>query len=253
MKKKYIIVISIIIVYFLGLFLFIGVNNIKNEQKEATIIVDTETIWQLEKNKWINVSEIIKDDIYNVFLDNKNLGKFYLEKQDNWILYDLDRKQYKYDLGSFLAIKANYEINLMNFNAQEISNKKYVNKVLSDNKISATEELTVNRVYQIDIDTDGIKENIYAISNAFAKQTSPKDTFSIVFMEKDNKIYYLYNKVEKNDGLNGCKPYINTVIDLDNDKIYEIIVSCGYFSTQKRSDMLYKFENEQFKMIIDNK
>ena len=56
MKKKYIIVISIIIVYFLGLFLFIGVNNIKNEQKEATIIVDTETIWQLEKNKWINVS-----------------------------------------------------------------------------------------------------------------------------------------------------------------------------------------------------
>ena len=44
----------------------------------------------------------------------------------------------------------------------------------------------------------------------------------------------------------------NTVIDLDSDFKYEIIVSCGYYSIQNRSDKLYTFKNNEFQLLASN-
>lgn len=256
MKKKYIILIVIMIVYFLILFLCLGLNNLKKEQREATIFIDTETSWKLEKNKWASIdinNEELSNQTFNVFINNENIGSYYLEKKDNWILYDKEKKQYNYELGSFFAIRANYDVNILNVNSENINDTNYIKQVLNNNGITETDELTVQAKYEFDYDNDGTKEKFYAVGNAFARETSPTKVFSIVFMEKNNQIYYLHKEIEENDGQNGCKPYINTVIDLDSDYKYEIIVSCGYYSIQNRNDMLYTFEDNQFKLLIDNK
>ncbi len=257
MRKKYIILIAIMIIYCLILFFFVGLDNLKGEQREATIIIDTETAWKLEKNNWVNIINNIKngeldDKLFTVFINNENIGNYYLEKSNSWLLFDEKKNPYSYELGSFFAIRANYSVNILNTNYNEITDMGPVNKVLASNNIMDAEEFTVKSHYQIDFDNDGIKENFYAISNAFARETAPSKVFSIVFMEKDNQIYYLYNSIDENDGQNGCKPYINTVIDLDYDQNYEIIVSCGYYSIQERNDMLYTFKNNKFNLLIDN-
>ena len=256
MNKKYYILIAILIAYFLIIFIFFGLNNLKSEQRTATIFIDKETAWTLANNKWNKIeidNEKINNQKFNVFINNENIGDFYLEKQDNWILYDASRNPYNYELGDFFAIRANYDVNLLNVTQKNITDNSIITKVLNDNGIAESDELTVASQYEFDFDNDGKKENFYAIGNAFSKETFPQTVFSIVFMEKDNQIYYIHKEIEINDGQNGCKPYINTVIDLDSDFKYEIIVSCGYYSIQNRSDKLYKFKNNQFELLINNK
>ena len=71
-------------------------------------------------------------------------------------------------------------------------------------------------------------------------------------MVKNNEIYPMYSSVETNQAVNGCKPYLSAVLDIDNDNTSELVVSCGRYSTYKPIDMLYKFTNEGFKILISN-
>ena len=77
---------------------------------------------------------------------------------------------------------------------------------------------------------------------------------SIVFMVKNEKIYYLYNDISENRSFNGCKPFFTTFLDADNDKKYEVILSCAGYSTSTQVDMLYKFnkDNDAFEIVISN-
>ena len=80
----------------------------------------------------------------------------------------------------------------------------------------------------------------------------PEKLFSIVFMVKDNKIYYLYKDVRDNLDYNGCKPFIHSILDVDKDGNYEFIVSCASYSVSEQVDMLYKFEEDQFRILVSN-
>ena len=51
---------------------------------------------------------------------------------------------------------------------------------------------------------------------------------------------------------NGCKPYFNSFIDVDNDSRYEFILNCAEYSTNGVSRMLYKYDNNEFKILISN-
>ena len=73
------------------------------------------------------------------------------------------------------------------------------------------------------------------------------------YMVKDDKIYSIYQDVAANSGFNGCKPYFQSFLDIDQDEKYEFILSCGYYSNARRSDMLYRLtDDEGFKIIISN-
>lgn len=257
MNKKYIILFSVMIIYFLVIFGIFGVSSIKKERREAIILIDTETSWKLEKNNLTNIdNEDLEDEIagkkFNVFIDNKKLGNYYLTKNNTYLLRDDTGKQIDYDLGSFLAINTNYNIAVLNLKTKKNQDRSYIDKVLSENNLNDIEAFTVDNYYQIDFDNDQVIENFYTISNAFARETSPKKVFTIAFMEKNGSIYYLYKAIENNDGQNGCKPYLNSLIDIDEDQVYEIVLSCGYYSVEKRLDMLYSFKDNQFKLLLSN-
>lgn len=257
MKKRYIILISVIIIYFLILFLFVGVDKIKSEKREATILIDHNTVFKLEGTNWRNIgSEVEKKKLnwqeFNVFVNYENIGKYYLWYDDKWYLFDKDKKSYNYDIGSFFAVQANYEVKVLNVIPTEVKDMTYVNKVLLENGVTQVDEFTVKNLYQIDFDNDGITEKFYAISNAFSENATSKQVFSIVFMEKNDNIYYLYKAIDENTGQNGCKPYLNTVVELTADNTYEMVLSCGYFSMEPRHDMLFTYKNDEFNLVLSN-
>ena len=141
---------------------------------------------------------------------------------------------------------------IKNFNQEKISDYTKVNKVLSENNISTGQELTSNTQISVDIDNDGVDEKIYVVGNVFPMETDPEYIFSVVFMEKNDIIYPIYKSIEKNKNFNGCKPYINSIIDVDDDNKYEIILSCSQYSTEGTIDMLYRFNNDKFSIIVTN-
>lgn len=257
-KSTYIGLIIGIGVFFLVMFLFFGIDNIKKESYNLTLIVGDNTVWMYNKKNWVNVSEqeSFKDlswKKYDVYSNNIKQGVYTLWHDDKWYAFDDNKNAVTID-GDFLAVASNFKIDISNFNTQNIEVDDNIYTVLNDNSLNTSSMFTSKYKVDIDLDDDGLKEEIYVISNAFSMDFNPNKIFSIVFMVKDKKIYYLYNNIIDNNksNFNGCKPYINSILDIDNDNKYEIILSCSKYSVGKRVDMLYQFVDGQFKLLISN-
>lgn len=239
-------------------FFTIGKNLIENNKINNVIIIDNNAIFKEQgNNKWKNISfnKITNYNWkkYNTYIDNSYYGKYYLYNNEKWYLFKDKTKAVNYD-GNLLALGGNIKYKVVNFTTYDIEDYTYVKKVLNDNEISEKVFLTSDSLISIDINNDGIKESIYTISNKFSTENDSDIQFSFVFMVKNNKIIYLYKNIEKNqDNIYvGCKPYINSILDINEDNKYEIILSCSYYSNNGIEHKMYKYENQEFKMLVSN-
>ena len=258
-KKRYIVILVILIIYVLCIFL-LGEkeDSFKYKNDELTIIIGESTIWKNNEGKWQNITEESAIEElnwleYNVYIDNKKLGKYYLwNDKEEWYIFDSNTKSVAKE-GSLIAYQSNYTIKIKDFKSENIRNYYNVQKILEENKLDKESQFTIAEEINLDIDNDSNNETLYFISNAFPLDFNPSKIFSFVFMLKDGKIYQLYNSVENNTINNGCKPYLSAVIDVDHDNNYELVITCAEYSVEKPTVMLYKLKDDEFKMLISNK
>ena len=257
-KKVYIVLIVMIAVFFTFMFLTYGVDNVKENNYTSTIVVGNSSVWDYSNKNWVNIRATTSIDKLNwnkflVYSNNEKIGEYSLWHDDMWYVFDEDRNPVKID-GDLLAISANFDVKVLPFNVETLNNEdmKYVYSVLQKNNLSIENEFTSLGKIRVDFDSDGEKDNFYIMTNAFPTEFNPKMIFSIVFMIKDNSIYYIYNDISENRSFNGCKPYFNSFIDINNDNKYEFILSCGKFGSNNQVDMLYEFEENAFKIAISN-
>ncbi len=255
-NKRYIILLVILIIYFVALYFLIGKDYQKEKESTIKLIVGNHTIWELSNRKWYNIrsNSDMKElnwQEYQVYVDNKKLGNYDLWYDDKWYLFDKDRNAINYQ-GDLLAFSGNFELKLQEFITEEVTDRTYVDQVLTENNLLINQELTVNEVSHIDIDQDGIIENFYTLSNAFPMDSNPEKVFSFVFMEKNGTLSLLYSAIDNNKGTNGCKPMITSVLDADNDKKNELIVTCNQYSIEEPIVMLYQWKENEFKLLISN-
>ena len=52
-KKVYIVLIVLMVIFFLIMFLIFGLDELKKEGLDATIIVDKDTVWTYSERSWI--------------------------------------------------------------------------------------------------------------------------------------------------------------------------------------------------------
>ena len=75
-------------------------------------------------------------------------------------------------------------------------------------------------------------------------------------MEKVKKEIEKYEElkkyVEKANYGNGCKPYIRTFLDINDDDKHELILTCAKYSVQEPEDMLFQLNKEKFDLLISN-
>lgn len=256
-NKRYKVIIVILIIYFLFLFIFLGINNIKKNNHEATIIVGNDTVWNYSNRDWLNITSSAKIEElgwqeYKVYLDNKYFGDYFLWYDDSkWYAFKEDKTAVKTD-GELIAYQSNYDLKIQSFQKNTITNNTYVHQVLRENGLSTASRLTVNDIVSFDIDSDGVNEEFYIISNAFPTDNYPETYFSIVFMVKDNVVNPIYTNIEDAKFGNACKPFIRTFLDIDEDNKYEVVVSCAKYSIQKPEDMLYQLTDKGMKLLISN-
>lgn len=257
-KKVYVTLLIILVAFFVVMFVVFGINNIKSSKNNTTIIVGENTIWNYDKRRWLNSTSRGSIDKlnwkeYNVYLNNEKFGKYSLWHDDKWYAFDSKKNAVMLD-GDLLAYQANFDMAIMKTEDEEIDDRTYVDSVLEENNLSLSSQFTAAYKRSVDFDDDGVAEDFYLISNAFPMDFDPEMIFSIVFMVKNEKIYYLYNDISENRSFNGCKPFFTTFLDADNDKKYEVILSCAGYSTSTQVDMLYKFnkDNDAFEIVISN-
>lgn len=255
-KKIYIILIVIVLVFFLVMFALFGVDNLRKEKYNTTLIVGNDTVWTYKRKRWINITNStsradLNWDKYKVFVSNEELGDYLLWYSDKWYAFDDNKKPIKID-GSLIAYKANYDMNIYKFTEEKIDDYRYVYDVLKENGLDVESKFTASYKVSLDFDNDESKEDFYLITNTFPMDFNPDKIFSIVFMVDDGNIYNIYTDISNNSGFNGCKPYFTSFIDVDNDKDLELILSCSQYSVSNRIDMLYKFDNNEFKIKISN-
>ncbi len=259
MKKgrlKYIIIIVILIIYGSVMYLVFGVSESRERKAATTLLVGDSTVWNYSSRSWMNINtpSLLSNfnwQKFNVYLDNQYFGKYLVWHDDKWYLFDNNKNAVSYQ-GNLFAYQADFNIDVVNLSTTDITDYTYVNTVLKNHGFDTTVEYTLKSVSKVDFDKDGVLEDFYVISNVFAEDFFPEKYFSFVFMVDNNNIYMLYEDVDKNEGVNGCKPGLYTVADFDNDKDYELILSCAKYSNQTPLMMLYEFKDNAFEIEISN-
>ena len=257
-KKVYVVLLIIIAAFFTFMFLTFGVDNVKQSNYSSTIIVGNSTVWDYNNKNWVNIRATTSIEKLNwnkflVYSNNEKIGEYSLWHDDKWYVFDDNKNSVKLD-GDLLAISANFDVKVLPFQLEQLNNEdmKYVYAVLQKNNLNVDNKFTSLGKVRLDFDSDGVVENFYVMSNVFATDFTPKMIFSIVFMIKDDSIYYIYNDISENRSYNGCKPFFNSFIDTNNDNKYEFILSCGKFGSNNQVDMLYEFDENAFKIAISN-
>lgn len=258
-KKRYIVLLLILIIFAVVMFFLFAKDNLKEEKEATTLIVGNTSVWKYSSRRWLNVTNPTTIDSINwmnfeVYEEGKHLGNYSVWNDGSEWYYFKENKDSIKPTGKVLAYKSNFEIKVKEFSEEQIdqSDIKYIDYVLEENELSTSSLFTSSFKVNIDYDSDGEEETFYVLSNAFPTEFIPEQIFSLVFMVKDNSIYYLYNSIDENRSNNGCRPYFNYFLDLTNDGIDEIILSCGQYSTKGTIDMLYKFVDDEFKIQISN-
>lgn len=257
-RKRYLKIIFVFLIIGTICFFLFGLNSFKSQLEKNVIIIDNDATFKRKNNKWYSLTSSTDLKSYNwtkfsVFENNKYLGKYYLVNSGEWYLFDSDKNAKNYN-GNLLALGGNTNYQVLDYELVDSTDNSYINQVLEDNNVDVNSSLTSNYQIDFDIDNDGTKESLYVISNRFPLDpvTSNK-YFGFVFLVKNNKIINLYEDVTMtDDSYSGCKPYITSILDVDNDKKYEVILSCAYYSNSGNKHKLYKFNDDEFNLLVSN-
>ena len=255
-KKVYIVLLIILAVFFVVMFCAFGIENIKQDNYESSIIVGDDTLWAYSNRNWLNLTVNSNDTEFNwqkyvVYVDNEKIGNYNMWKDDKWYAFDDDRNAIPIN-GKLFAYQGNYDMNVLDFIEQNTTDMTYVRYILKENGLDEDSKLTSNYHITFDFDKDGRDEDFYIVSNAFPLDFEPEDSFSFAFMVKDNEVYPFYKNIKTGNSLDICKPYYHTIVDTNNDGIYEIVLSCGNYSTSGTINMLYKYIDDEFKIVVSN-
>ena len=255
-RKLYLVLIAILLVFFVVVFLIFGAGNFIKKNHQATIIVGNATVWKYENKKWYSISNTeslqkLDWQQYEVFVDNKRFGDYYLWKDDQWYLFDSKNNGINYT-GKLIAYEANYDLSITSFEEDDNMDQSLISSILVERNISPDQNLTSASHVAFDFDSDGVLEDFYLITNAFDMEKEVDVNFSIVFMVKNNETYLLYDSVHSGSNYNACKPFFNSFLDVDQDKNYELLLSCGRYSVEDQLDMLYQYVDGEFKIVISN-
>ena len=257
MKKRYYFIFIALIVYFVVFFIMSGKSEeYKTKDKKMTLIVGNDTVFQLEKNKWNQITSpetlnALNWQDFSIILNNKNIGKYKVVKSDRLYLFDKDNNAYKYD-GNIIAYQANYTFKVKDFKSDVITDFSTVRKVLKKNNLPIDPDYYTSNIINVDIDNDNKMEKIYIISNAFSSLNNNSEAFSIIFLEKNDTIHQIFNLTGEKAIMNKCSPYVKSIIDTNNDGKYEILIGCGGYSNMEPIYELYRFKENRFEKLATN-
>lgn len=262
-----IIYITIIVILLLFFFIFAYFNRDKilsrknNEKKYEIVLIARNVIFKMNNNHWnvVKNSDNIRKNInwqpFKIYIDYDYFGEYNLVKSDGWYAFDNNRKPINMDSGnkSFFAYKSEQIIDVKNIDNSENNQFSETSNLLNDYNININKTPLINERVNIDLNDDGVDETIYNIANIF-NEDYPDKNFTLFLVKRGDKLYRLYRASEEVDATNICFSSINSILDIDNDNEYEIIMSCTNTGLDSIKTILYKYNSEKddYEIVISD-
>ncbi len=255
-KKIYIGILLFLVLFFLFMFFLFGRDYLKQEKESFSIIIGNDTLWSYQNNQLTNRMNYSSIEKYNnqeyfVFLSDQKFHNLVLSHDDSWKAFENNKGEVSLT-DDFFAYQSSFDLSLTSVSIQKINKMKYVRQVLESNGISSNSEFSSSYMFSFDIDQDGGLEDFYSVSNAFLIGSKADKVFTFFFMVKDNKIFYVYRDVDQYNSYSGCKPYVSFFLDINHDSNYEFIFNCGRYSKETPIRRIYRFQNQQFEILVSN-
>ncbi len=248
MKKNIGIGIIAILIIISIMFSYIYIPYIN--KNSVFVIISKNTIWRKTKNDWKSVSirnlpKFSYKELYS-FYGNDYIGKTYNDYSENLNVYNKNFENINLN-NELLSIMSNEKIKKMDkvstsTEADELDLAN-INNVLKKYSIKSDYQMTK---YLVDIDNDGNLDKIYNITNFYMNEND-SNVFSIAFSVMNKNIEIIdYIVAKKEEELKEKTININHVVDIDNDKQYEIIISkSSYGDVKNDCNSLYKYDSSK--------
>lgn len=259
MKKIYVIIILIAVLYFcLMYFLFIKPTpQILTTHGDVSMIIGPNTVWKYENKRWKVINNISSYDnqFYNLYIDNKLKGTYELGYMDaGWNYYEkdcfansLDCKNYSLVDEKFIAIAGDRDVTLKKFKVINVD-KSEIREIMKELHISESENMKIEKIV-LDLDNDKTDEEIYIISNVFMQNEFVNKYYSILLIKKGKKIMTLYKNITDTENEN-CDIQVPYILDMSVNKKYSIISQCMYNDLVGSCHELYEWYNGEYKRVI---
>lgn len=247
---KYIIIFIIIaVVYIIVAVLANGKTPIKNSSGEYLIIGDT-LILQNKDRKWIQLTEIPENLLnkeYTVYSGDKTIPNVKLQHvSDQW--YFINNKYETINVEDFKGASNKENIEFANYELQYFNEEDddSLNEALSLNSFKPDYNFKQNtRCVEFDFDNNDENEKICTTTNISLSEAVEK-TVAIMYMVSNDGVKII--------GKNSDDPYrIYSIVDIDNDGTYEMIVTKGAIDITRFDTcyQIYKYKNNKWQLIKD--
>ena len=257
MKKGYIALIICLILYLIIMFVvFKGDPKQKQKEKiEEYVLFSNNQVWKYDGSKFLTVAnniEALTNQKFYIYEDGAYKGKYKLGTYENSLyLFDDDNNSINYN-GELIGFTDNNKHIVSPTISQTIDIKdQEIIKQFFDNNHLEYQNINYENVqkYISDIDNDDKLETLYNISNMFDENKIGKG-YSLIFINDDDKIYELIKDIETNNKSfsEGYGYYVNNIVDLDNDKIMDFIVTKSKYGSPDICYMLIQKQKKEYKI-----
>lgn len=249
------VLISLLIIGLCYSLIYVPFINSKNDY----VIINDKDIFKITNNKWTkinkrNINRLSFSNSYSLIGD-KFIGKTYLNSnKDNFEIYDSAYQ--KIDAtDTLITLNTKKEIEdikiAKQYNAFDDVDMQNVNNILKRYSLD-DESFSVTLKYITDLNNDGEDDIIYSISN-FYDQDNRSKAFSLIFSSINNNIEMIDEViVDSADEYSTSTIYLKSVLDIDQDNNYELIISNASYGNDNNCYSIYRYDtgSNSFEKLI---
>ena len=237
MNSKYKILTMILFSYMILVVIILYIININN----VVILISPNISIKYETKKYKKI-EFNPNLRYNVYIDNNFISNDFIKKDDD-IFY------FNNEIVKNLIAVSNNKTKVLNYEIKELEKADYL-EILENLDIKKYNEMTIAKKILIDYDNDGQIEEINFLSNIFVDpfMEDKDDKFTIIYTIKNGEINVIYNK-KFSDDMKGCLISTPYIIDVNNDKKYEMITTCSYFDKLGIKTQIFELKKDKYKLV----
>ena len=243
-KKTYI---SLIVIFIIFIGIVYLINNYQKMNKKYLILSDNE-IYSFENDKLKKVTKDIEKQL-NITSISDSTEYLTFTYKNNYLLFYEDGEPINIPSNFHFAYSSKLNIEVQDYKYIDVSeeNLEKFDEILKNHDIIGYTYLNISKKLSYDFDSDGIKEDIYFVTNLFDEDEYDK-VFSFVYYIKDDQIIYLQEDVTNiENAYDLCLSDANDIFSLNNQKY--MIITCRYFSNKGVENKMYQYKKGNFNLM----
>lgn len=226
------------------------------EKEEAiigdyNIILSPNTILAYKDGKWQENPKLnYKNMLFDVYINNEYKEKKYLSYSDKWYIFDESKNFLDYD-GKILAVNTALDYKNLSYMTSELTgtDQNVITSLLNEKGITTNYDTLKKSKIIFDINKDGMRDDIYFISNSFEESNTENKAFSIGFVKYYDKTEVFYDVIKEVDSIYTISnPYLQNILEI-NGQIY-LIVGSEYYSNSGTEHYVYQILNNSIMEVL---